>query len=99
MDEEEVGVIECRSGQNEFIGFKKRSCVTPDDKRHQDDILKFVFGDGDSVFITIFASIFAALGIILNMLVLVSVLNFPTTRRNVIQILVIILGPPPQIYL
>jgi len=82
MDLEEVEKIECQSGQNEYVGFKERGCVSIDDTRFRAEILKFVFDNGDSVFITIFASIFAAVGIILNMLVLVAVLNYPVTRRN-----------------
>ena len=83
MDLEEVEKIECQSGQNEFIGFQERGCVSISDTRFREEILKFVFDDGDSLFITIFASIFSAVGIILNMLVFVAVLNYPTTRRNV----------------
>ena len=75
--------MECRDGMNEVRGFKKRGCAPLHDARSEKDILAFVFGPGDSLFITIFASIFAALGIILNFLVLVAVLNYPTTRRIV----------------
>jgi len=82
-DPEEVEVIKCESGQNEYIGFVKKSCVSVHDSRDRDtEILKFVFGNGDSLFITISASIFSALGIILNMLVLVAVLNYPVTRQH-----------------
>ena len=83
MDEEEEEVMECRDGMNEVRGFKKRGCAPLHDARSEKEILAFVFGPGDSLFITIFASIFAALGIILNFLVLVAVLNYPTTRRIV----------------
>ena len=83
MDEEEEEVMECRDGMNEVRGFKKRGCAPLYDARSEKEILAFVFGPGDSLFITIFASIFAALGIILNFLVLVAVLNYPTTRRIV----------------
>ena len=83
MDEEEEEEMECRDGMNEVRGFKKRGCAPLHDVRSEKEILAFVFGPGDSLFITIFASIFAALGIILNFLVLVAVLNYPTTRRIV----------------
>ena len=92
-DSEELEVIECQGGQNELTGFQERGCVSLRDEkfiqaargsRHaREEILRFVFGDGDSLFITIFASIFSALGIILNMLVLVAVLNYPITRKHV----------------
>jgi len=77
-----VEVYECRDGENELIGFKARGCAPLNDTRFRKEILKFVFGDGDSLFITIFASIFSALGIILNMLVIVAVLNYPITRKH-----------------
>ena len=90
MDLEEVEKIECQSGQNEYVGFKERGCVSIDDTRFRAEILKFVFDNGDSIFITIFASIFSAVGIILNMLVLVAVLNYPVTRRNVRKLSILI---------
>ena len=45
--------------------------------------LKTFFSQGDSLFITIFASLFSVLGILLNLLVLVAVLNYRVTRRHV----------------
>ena len=45
--------------------------------------LKTYFSQGDSLFITIFASLFSVLGILLNLLVLVAVLNYRVTRRHV----------------
>ena len=44
---------------------------------------EFVFGDGDSLFISIFAGIFSFLGIVLNVLVIVAVVNYRPTRRHV----------------
>ena len=43
----------------------------------------FLFSWGDSLFVTIFASLFSIIGILLNLLVFVSVLNYRVTRRHV----------------
>ena len=63
--------------------FLKKKCDRLDQTPFKHAGGEFVFGDGDSLFISIFAGIFSFLGIILNVLVIVAVVNYRPTRRHV----------------
>jgi hypothetical protein len=66
---------QCDSRSRERKGFDKKGCVNRDK-------LEFVFGDGASLFVTIFAAIFSVLGFVLNLLIIISVVNYRITRRH-----------------
>jgi len=58
----------------------------------------FVFGDGDSAFAAVFASVFAILGICLNLLVIVALLYCRRTRRHVTTPFIISLSVSDLVY-
>ena len=70
------GNIQCGSDENAIKAMEEKGCL-------RGNPFDFVFGDGDCIFITIFASLFSVVGVNLNLLVFVAVINYRPTRRHV----------------
>jgi len=71
----------CGSIKSKIKALRKKGCIKLNSTKKS--LLEFAFGHGDSIFITFCAIVFAVVGGILNLLVLVAILHYSTTRKHV----------------